>query len=77
MFGGVTVKASEISEFTIHKAHCDWIVCRAQELKALLSYESEQMVAANKMRALGCVSTMVDSLSELKLYIESVGGRAV
>lgn len=66
------MKATEIDDITIHKAHCDWIAKNALELKALFSYKSEKMVEANKVRALADINTIVDSLAELKLYIESL-----
>lgn len=66
------MKATEINDLEIHKAHCDWIVNQAKELKALLSHDSENIVIRNKTRALACIDTMGDSLSELKLYIENL-----
>lgn len=66
------IKATEISENTIQKAHCDWIIKQAKELKALLSYDSDKMIAANKTRAISGIETMKNSLSELKLYIEDI-----
>ena len=66
------MKATEIDDFTINKVHCDWIIKQAQELKALLSYKSENMIFNNKTRALTDIKTMENSLSELKLYIEQL-----
>ena len=66
------MKATEIDDITIHKAHCDWIVKQAMELKALFSYKSERMVEVNKSRALADIETMKHSLSELQLYVESL-----
>ena len=66
------IKAIEIDDITIHKAHCDWIVKQAMELKALFSYNSDRMVELNKSRALADIETINNSLSELKLYIESL-----
>ena len=66
------IKATEIDDITIHKAHCDWIVNQAMELKALFSHNSEKMVELNKSRALADIETMTHSLSELKLYVESL-----
>ena len=54
------------------KTHCDWITEQAKELKALFSYKSENMVKMNKVRALSDIDTIAESLSELKLYIESL-----
>lgn len=68
------MKATEIKDVTVNKAHCDWIIEKAKELKALISYESESMIAANKVRALSSIDTMMDSLNELKAYVESVEG---
>ena len=66
------MKATEIKENTINKAHCDWIIDQAKELKALLSYNSESMIVLNRVRALSAIDTAAESLNELKLYIESV-----
>lgn len=66
------MKATEISDITINKTHCDWIVKQVEELKALFSYNSEAMVKKNKTRALADIETIKNSLSELKLYIESI-----
>lgn len=68
------MKATEITDTTVNKAQCDWIIEKAKELKALLSYNSESMIAANKVRALSNIDTMMNSLNELKAYIESVEG---
>ena len=64
------MNATEITDFTVNKAHCDWIIDQAKELKALFSYESESMIRLNKVRALSCIDTMMDSLNELKAAIE-------
>ena len=66
------MKATEIDDITIHKAHCDWIVKQATELKALFSHNSERMVEFNKSRALADIETIKNSLSELQLYVESL-----
>ena len=66
------IKATEIDDIVIHKSHCDWIVKQATELKALFSYNSERMVELNKSRALADIETIKNSLSELKLYVESL-----
>lgn len=68
------MKATETPDTTVNKAHCDWIIEKAKELKALLSYDSESMITANKVRALTSINTMTDSLNELKAYIESLEG---
>ena len=66
------MKATEIDDITIHKAHCDWIVKQATELKALFSHNSEKIVSLNKNRTLTTIEAMQNSLNELKLYIESL-----
>lgn len=63
------MNAMEIDDFTICKAHCDWIIKHAQELKALFSYKSEKMISMNQTRAISSICTMVDCLNELKCYI--------
>ena len=66
------MKTTEIDDITIHKAHCDWIVKQAMELKALFSHNSERMVELNKSRALADIETIKNSLSELQLYVENL-----
>lgn len=66
------MKATNINDISIMKTHCDWITEQAKELKALFSYKSENMIKMNKARALSDIDTITDSLSELKLYIESL-----
>lgn len=66
------MKAAEINDITINKAHCDWIVEKAEELKGLFSHNSNSMIELNKTRALTNIETIKDSLSELELYIKSV-----
>lgn len=68
------MKATQVKDITVNKAHCDWIIEKAKELKALISYESDSMIAAKKVRALSSIDTMMNSLNELKAYIESVEG---
>ena len=65
------IKATEIDDFTIHKAHCDWITEQIKEIKALLSYNSDSMINLNKNRAIAAIEAARDSLSELELYIRS------
>lgn len=45
---------------------------KAKELKALLSYGSEEMIIGNKTRALSAINTMMNSLNELKLFVDEV-----
>ena len=71
---GTAVKATEVSDGTIAKTHCDWVVEQAKELKALLAYDSDRMIVLNKTRALSAIDTAMSSLSELKAYIENVEG---
>ena len=65
-------KATEIKENTVQKANCDWIIEQAKELKALLSYNSEQMIVLNKVRALAAIDSAMSSLRKLQAYIEEV-----
>lgn len=67
------MKATDISNFAIAKAHCDWIKQQATELKKLIDYESIPMLNMNNVRALSAISTMEASLRELKEFIESQG----
>ncbi|MCM1221713.1 MAG: hypothetical protein NC548_45300 [Lachnospiraceae bacterium] len=69
---GFKMKAANITDFTICKTHCDWIVHHAKELKALFGYNSERMIELNKTRAMSDVDTMMDSLRELKAYISEI-----
>lgn len=66
------MKATEVNDVVIQKAHCDWIVKQAEELKALFSYNSKSMVELNKIRALADIKAIKDSLEELELYINSI-----
>ena len=67
-----SVKAVDIPDYTVNMAHCDWVIEKAKELKALLSHQSVKMISANKIRAMADIDTMMDSLNELKLYISDV-----
>lgn len=64
------MKAANIPDFAIAKTHCDWIAQQAAELKSLISHNSGTMIVLNKTRALSAISTMEDSLRELKAFIE-------
>lgn len=66
------INARKIDDMTVHKAHCDWMAKNALDLKALFSYKSKEMVEANKNRALADINVIINSLSELRLYIESL-----
>lgn len=60
-----------ITERTIQKAHCDWIKAQASEIKALLKYD-DKTVLLNKQRALSGIETAMQSLEELRLYINEM-----
>ena len=49
------MKATEINDFTICKTNADWILHQINELRALLSYKSENMIVLNKTRALSAL----------------------
>lgn len=49
------MKAMEINDFTICKTNADWILHQINELRALLSYKSENMIVSNKTRALSAL----------------------
>lgn len=66
------MKATEVNDVVIQKTHCDYIVEQAEELKALLSYNSKSMIELNKTRALADIETIKNSLAELELYIKSI-----
>lgn len=59
-------------ENDIGKKNCDWVIEQAREVKALLSYNSAPMIAANRVRALSAIETAMSSLRDLQAYIESV-----
>lgn len=65
------MKAIDITEKTIHKAHCDWIRQQANKVKALLQYDDKTIVL-NKQIALSSIDTAMNSLEELKLYINQL-----
>ena len=58
-------------KFAAQKANCVWISEKAKELESLLSYDSTQMLAANKTRALSAAKTMLDALEELIRFIQA------
>ena len=64
------MNAIEMDDLIIQKAHCDWIMEQTRELKALLSYDSEGIIACNKQRALAAIGTIKNSLFELELYLK-------
>lgn len=58
-------------DLVIQKTHCDWLAEQSKMLKAMLDYRVH-MVPANKTRALSTISTMQDSINEMRLYFESL-----
>ena len=66
------MEATKITEKTINKAHCDWIIEQVRELKALLSYDDPRMIELNRVRALSAIETSENALKELRAFIESV-----
>lgn len=65
------MKAKEISEKTIQKAHCDWIKAQAGEIKALLQYDNKTVVL-NKQRASSGIGTAIQLLEEIRSYINEL-----
>lgn len=66
------MKATEINDFTICKTNADWILQQINELRALLSYKSENMIVLNKTRALSALDCIKNSAEEMRLYIEGL-----
>ena len=66
------MKATEINDFTICKANADWILHQINELRALLSCNSENMIVLNKTRALSALDCIKNSAEEMRLYIEGL-----
>ncbi len=66
------MKATELTDNTINAAHCDWVIHQAKVLKLLLGHNSKQMIVLNRTRALASIETAINSLNELKLFIEEV-----
>ena len=58
-----------IDDIVIMKAHCDNILEQATELKALFSYDSNEL---NKTRALTNIEMIKNSIAELELYIKDL-----
>ena len=56
-------------DIIIMKAHCDNILEQATELKALFSYDSNEL---NKTRALTNIEMIKNSIAELELYIKDL-----
>lgn len=66
------MKATEINDLTICKTNADWILHQINELRALLSYKSENMIVLNKTRALSALDCIKNSAEEMRLYIEGL-----
>ena len=66
------MKATEINDFTICKTNADWILHQINELRALFSYKSENMIVLNKTRALSALDCIKNSAEEMRLYIEGL-----
>ena len=56
-------------DIIIMKAHCDNILEQATELKALFSYDSNEL---NKTRALTNIEMIKNSIAELEFYIKDL-----
>lgn len=69
---GIRMKATEINDMTICKTHCDLIIKKSSEFKNLFSSEMKNIINQNKVKALSDIIAMENSLSELKLFIESI-----
>lgn len=66
------MKAMEIDDKTINKTHCDLIIKQAMDLKNLFSSDLENITNQNKIDALSDIVAIKNSLSELRLFIESL-----
>lgn len=55
----------------MQKEHCDWIKAQAVELKALLKYDNETVIL-NKQGALSGIETAIQSLEEIRSYINEL-----
>ncbi len=65
------MNVDKITEQTIQKTNCDWIIAQANELKALLQYD-KSTILLNKNRALISIETAKNSLEEIRLYIDEL-----
>lgn len=50
----------------------DWCKAQIKELKALLNYKSDSMIALNKSRVLADIDTIVESVEDLKRMINEI-----
>ena len=79
---GITVEAGEANKkeeyvlmdgsFNECIANCEWIIDHAQELKALLRYNSVEMLRNNGVRATCAVDTMMAALKDVGAFIDEV-----
>lgn len=65
------MKVIQTTHKTINETRCDWIKEQAMEIKALLQYD-DNIVKINKQRALSDIETAIQSLNELKEYINQL-----
>jgi hypothetical protein len=50
----------------------DWCKAQIMELKALLNYKSDSMIALNKSRVLADIDSIVESVEDLKRMINEI-----
>ena len=55
----------------IMKRHCEWIRQQVSEISAFMNLKDNDM-RLNKNRELSAISTAMDSLRELELYIKEL-----
>lgn len=67
------MKAENITNKTIMKSHCDWIISVRNEMKAYLDLnESSMHIQSNVFRELSGISVCKNSLRELELFLEEM-----
>ena len=66
------MKATDITDSTINKAHCDIIIDNIKELKILISDNSEEWLKKGKGFALTNINEVQNSLNELKAYFNQL-----
>ena len=64
------MKARLPDDWTVAMTYCDWIIQKTDELRALFSYKSNAMLAANRTRAFCAITSIRQSLDELEITIE-------
>ena len=52
--------------------HCDWILEKTKEIKALLNFKSVEIVRLNRGRAIAAIDSVMESLTDLKKTIEKM-----